>query len=104
MLIEASAGYPRSGHVIVLGNEKGGSGKSTTCMHIVVGLLKAGQRVATVDLDSRQKSLTHYVENRRAWAERAQLPLEIPAHHHVARGEGAKVEDNEALEFRAFAQ
>jgi Mrp family chromosome partitioning ATPase len=104
MLLEAAVGYPRSAHVIVLGNEKGGSGKSTTCMHIVVGLLKAGQRVATIDLDSRQKSLTHYVDNRRAWAERAQLPLEMPTHYHVARGEGAKVDDNEGQEFNAFAQ
>jgi len=104
MLLEASVGYPRSAHVIVLGNEKGGSGKSTTCMHIVVGLLKAGQRVATIDLDSRQKSLTHYVENRRVWAERAGLALEIPTHYHVARSEGAKVEDNEAIEFNNFAQ
>src|SRR5829696_1101263 len=99
MLLAASIGPLRSAHVIVLGNEKGGSGKSTTCMHVVVGLLKAGQRVATIDLDSRQKSLTHYIENRRAWAERAQLPLEIPTHHHVARGEGARLEDNEGQEF-----
>jgi chromosome partitioning protein len=104
MLLEASVGYPRSAHVIVLGNEKGGSGKSTTCMHIVVGLLKAGQRVATIDLDSRQKSFTHYVENRRAWAERAGVPLEIPTHYHVARGETARVEDNEAAEFTKFAE
>src|SRR5437868_9390737 len=96
MLQQASVGYPRSAHVIVLGNEKGGSGKSTTCMHIVVGLLKAGQRVATIDLDSRQKSFTHYVENRRAWAERAGVPLDIPTHYHVARGQNARVEDNEA--------
>ena len=66
MLLQAPAGAARSAHVIVLGNEKGGSGKSTTAMHVAVGLLKAGQRVATIDLDSRQKSLTHYVENRRA--------------------------------------
>ena len=104
MLLEASVGVSRSAHVIVLGNEKGGSGKSTTCMHVVVGLLKAGQRVATIDLDSRQQSLTHYVQNRRAWAERARVPLEIPTHYHVARAEGAKVEDNEAIEFGNFAQ
>ena len=64
MLLQATGGVPRSAHVIVLGNEKGGSGKSTTAMHIAVALLKAGQRVATIDLDSRQKSFTHYVENR----------------------------------------
>src|ERR687887_1280039 len=103
MMLEASIGYPRSAHVIVLGNEKGGSGKSTTGMHIAVGLLKAGHRVATIDLDSRQKSFTHYVENRRAWAERAGLPLEISTHYHVARAEGPKVEDNEAFEFAGFA-
>jgi chromosome partitioning protein len=103
MLHQASAGYPKSAHVIVIGNEKGGSGKSTTCMHVAVGLLKAGQRVATIDLDSRQKSLTHYVENRRGWAQRAGLPLEVPTHHHIARAEGSKVEDNEAFEFAGFA-
>src|SRR5207248_2720577 len=36
-------------------------------MHIVVALMKAGQRVATIDLDSRQRSLTHYIESRRGW-------------------------------------
>ena len=39
-------------HVIVLGNEKGGSGKSTTAMHLAIALLKAGQCVATIDLHS----------------------------------------------------
>ena len=70
MLLQATSGVPRSAHVIVLGNEKGGSGKSTTAMHIAVALLKAGQRVATIDLDSRQKTFTHYIENRRDCAQR----------------------------------
>ena len=99
MLLEASIGFPRSAHVIVLGNEKGGSGKSTTSMHIAVSLLKAGQRVATIDLDSRQKSLTHYVERRQAWAKHAGVPLELPTHFCVARAGGAKVDENEAAEF-----
>ena len=77
MLLQATSGVPRSAHVIVLGNEKGGSGKSTTAMHIAVALLKAGQRVATIDLDSRQKTFTHYVENRRDCAR---------AHRRAARG------------------
>ena len=104
MLLEASVGYPRSAHVIVLGNEKGGSGKSTICMHIAVGLLKAGQRVATIDLDCRQKTFTHYVESRRAWAERGRRKLELSTHYHVARAEGSRLEENEALEFAGFAQ
>ena len=71
MLMQADVGKPCSAHVIVLGNEKGGSGKSTIAMHVAVALLQAGQRVATVDLDARQSSFTHYVENRRDWAMRA---------------------------------
>src|SRR3974390_1760500 len=85
-----------SAHVVVLGNEKGGSGKSTVAMHVAIALLKAGQRVATIDLDSRQKSFTHYIDNRRAWAQHARLNLELPQHYCVSRSEGAQVADNEA--------
>lgn len=66
--------------VLVVANEKGGSGKSTVAMHAAVALLKRGRRVATIDLDTRQKSLTHYIENRRAWAGRAGCALEVPNH------------------------
>jgi chromosome partitioning protein len=93
----------RSAHVVVLGNEKGGSGKSTVAMHIAVALMKAGQRVATIDLDSRQKSFTHYIENRRRWSIRGRLNLEIPEHYCVARADGQMVADNEAIEFSGFA-
>ena len=60
--------------IIVVGNEKGGSGKSTVAMHIAVALMKSGRRVATIDLDVRQKSFTHYIENRRAWAATSRRP------------------------------
>src|ERR1700757_432747 len=103
MLMQADLGRPFSAHVIVLGNEKGGSGKSTTAMHIAVALLKAGQRVATIDLDSRQKTLTNYVGNRRSWARRASIELELPTHYHVRRGEGVRVDENESAEFTGFA-
>jgi chromosome partitioning protein len=104
MLVQASSGTPRSAHVIVLGNEKGGTGKSTLAMHVSVALLKAGQRLATIDLDSRQKSFSRYIENRRAWIERAGIELELPTHYQIARAEGARVEDNEAAEFACFAE
>ena len=103
MLVQATSGLPRSAHVIVLGNEKGGSGKSTSAMHIAVALLKAGQRVATIDLDSRQKTFTHYVENRRDAARRGVGALEVPDHFAIARGEGVRVDENEAAEFGGFA-
>jgi chromosome partitioning protein len=89
-------------HVVVVGNEKGGSGKTTIAMHVVVALLKAGQRVATVDLDSRQRTLTHYVESRRGWARRNQVDLELPTHFCIARVEGAMVAENDAAECSDF--
>ncbi|AXK79739.1 ATPase [Pseudolabrys taiwanensis] len=104
MLVQAIQESPQSAHVVVLGNEKGGSGKSTTALHIAVALLKAGQRVATIDLDSRQKSFTHYIENRKAWAERAGLRLELPTHFCIERADGPSVEANEAREFASFSQ
>src|SRR5829696_8567537 len=96
MLLQATSGVPRSAHVIVLGNEKGGSGKSTTAMHVAVALLKAGQRVATIDLDSRQKTFTHYVQNRRDFAVRTGIALEVPDHHCIARADGVRVDENAA--------
>lgn len=56
-------------HVIVLGNEKGGSGKSTTAMHLIVALLRSGKKVGAVDLDLRQGSLTRYLQNRKKFSE-----------------------------------
>jgi chromosome partitioning protein len=91
-------------HVIVLGNEKGGSGKSTTAMHVIVALLKSGARVASIDTDGRQRSLTRYVENRVAWAKRSGLPLEAPIHFTVPPAEGELVSEIQDREFRAFAE
>jgi chromosome partitioning protein len=104
MLFQPIEKSPQSAHVVVLGNEKGGSGKSTTALHIAVALLKAGQRVATIDLDSRQQSFTHYIENRRAWAERAHIKLELPAHFCVQRSDTNSLETNEANEFASFSK
>jgi len=89
--------------VIVLANEKGGSGKTTTAMHVVTALLKAGQKVASIDADSRQKSLTHYVANRRRWSKKLRVHLELPTHVAIERVNGPSVDENEAAEFAAFA-
>src|SRR5260221_12379249 len=75
---------PGRAHVLVIGNEKGGSGKSTTAMHIVVSLMQDSGRVATIDLDARQGTLTRYIENRAAYAQRKALDLPIPSHAAVA--------------------
>ncbi len=89
-------------HLIVVGNEKGGSGKTTIAMHVAVALLKEGQRVGTIDLDSNQKSLTHYIEYRGIWAKHRGIELETPIHRHISRAEGAKLDENEAEELAAF--
>jgi chromosome partitioning protein len=102
MLVEAKR--PPCAHVIVLGNEKGGSGKSTTAMHVAIALLNIGQRVATIDLDSRQKSFTRYVENRRTWAKRARLDLRIPVHVCITRGSTLRLDENEAIEFAGLVE
>ena len=103
MLLEPNRA-PMSAHVVVLGNEKGGSGKSTTAMHVAISLTLMGQRVATIDLDSRQKSFTRYIDNRRAWARHARLNLKLPVHFCVARGTTLKLDENESIEFAGFAE
>ena len=65
-------------HIIVVGNEKGGSGKSTTSMHLAVSLARMGYRVGALDLDLRQKSFARYIENRRAYLDKMGLNLPTP--------------------------
>lgn len=95
----AGAGSP---YVVVIGNEKGGSGKTTLAMHLAIALLKEGHRVGTIDLDSNQRGLTRYIENRRIWANHRRIELELPLHGFVPRASRAKLEDNEAEELAAF--
>ena len=57
-------------HIIVFGNEKGGSGKSTTAMHVFTALARQGKRIGAIDLDLRQKSFFRYIENRASYATR----------------------------------
>lgn len=64
--------------VIVLGNEKGGTGKSTTAVHVAVALAHAGFRVGAIDLDARQRTFARYIENRTAFAARRGLDLPTP--------------------------
>jgi len=65
-------------HVIVTGNEKGGSGKSTTAMHVAIGLLRDEHRVACIDLDARQGTLTNYIANRRRFIAYKKVDLPMP--------------------------
>lgn len=64
--------------LIVVGNEKGGSGKSTVALHLVGGLMSAGLRVGAVDLDHRQQTLSHFFANRAQWSESQKRDLVLP--------------------------
>ncbi|MEM7613781.1 MAG: division plane positioning ATPase MipZ [Pseudomonadota bacterium] len=68
-------------HIIVLGNEKGGSGKSTTAMHVTTALLRSDYRVGVIDLDLRQQSLFGYIRNREAFVAREGIALPLPQCH-----------------------
>ncbi len=70
----------RKGHVIVLGSAKGGTGKSTIAMHLIVSLLCKGHKVGSIDLDSPQNTLSRYIENRQALNLKRKLDLPIPDH------------------------
>ncbi|GHD50458.1 ATPase [Thalassobaculum fulvum] len=92
----APAAAPAPAHVIVVGCEKGGSGKSTTSMHLTVALLRLGYKVGTIDLDARQWTLTRYLSNRAATMQRDRMPLPMPRHFFLAPSD--KVNRNEAQE------
>jgi len=76
-------GQGRRAHVIVVGNEKGGSGKSTTAMHIAVALLKDGHSVATIDIDARQGTFSRYIANRERFISVSNNATEMPAHFQI---------------------
>ena len=70
-------------HVVVIGNHKGGCGKSTVAMHLIVSLLKENRRVASFDLDLTQQTLTRYIENRTEWSRLHRARLELPDHYPI---------------------
>ncbi|GGE22083.1 chromosome partitioning protein [Gemmobacter megaterium] len=82
-------------YIIVVGNEKGGSGKSTTCMHVATALARSGFRVGALDLDLRQRTFGRYVENRAAFAEKSGLTLPIPDMRDLPDVEGAALQPGE---------
>ena len=91
-------------HIIAVGNEKGGSGKSTTALHLAVYLLHQGHRVATIDVDSRQQTLTRYVRNRRATLETSGRQIPMPKHVHLPTAWGDSIRENQRAELDIFTK
>ena len=70
-------------HIIVVGNEKGGAGKSTVSMHVASALSRMGHKVSALDLDLRQRTFSRYVENRSEFCAAANLTLPSPDVHEL---------------------
>lgn len=102
---EATPSQPiQRGHIIVIGNEKGGSGKTTTSMHLIVGLLRLGFKVGSMDIDARQRSLSRYIENRKNTMANENTSLPLPAHVVIQRSPFETQVDTEADERDRFTR
>ena len=79
-------------HRIVFANEKGGSGKSTSAVHVAVALAAMGRSVAVLDLDTRQRTLGRYLDNRAATIQREGVALAMPACDTFDPAKGVRIE------------
>ncbi|MEY8881775.1 division plane positioning ATPase MipZ [Donghicola sp. XS_ASV15] len=84
-------------HIIVVGNEKGGSGKSTTSMHIATALVRLGFRVGALDLDMRQKSFGRYSENRKRFLAKEGIELPSPTYIELPEVDPATLKEGENI-------
>ncbi len=89
-------------YFIVLGNEKGGSGKSTTSIHIIISLLRDGYRVGAMDLDARQGTLAGTLAARQTYVESKGIELPLPEFRPVYRSERDTRQEIEAEEREHF--
>lgn len=84
-------------HIIVVGNEKGGAGKSTMSMHIATALARMGHKVGALDLDLRQRSFARYMDNRRAYCIREGLTLPTPEYRDLPEVDRDQLEPGENI-------
>ncbi len=78
--LDKERAVPAGPHVIVFANEKGGTGKSTTAVHVAIALAAKGSKVACFDLDHRQRTVGRYLDNRAATIKRTGRELPMPVH------------------------
>jgi chromosome partitioning protein len=94
---------PRA-RIIVFGNEKGGTGKTTVAMHVAVALARLDRRVAAVDLDMRQQSFSRQLENRSKWRARGSGNLVLPESLSMPRPRVASLDEAAREEAASLAQ
>ena len=97
------AGNRSVAHIIVVGNEKGGAGKSTVSMHIATALVRLGHRVGAVDLDLRQKSFGRYLENRAKYLAKTEVSLPSPNYIDLPEVDPATLNPGENIYDRRLA-
>ena len=93
-----------SGHVIIVGNEKGGAGKSTVAIHLAIALMRMGKTVGVIDLDLRQGTLTQYLKNRQVWMERRKARLPMPEQAVLPVSQSRHLDEIEAEERGSWEQ
>ncbi len=98
----APANTPKTARVIIVGNEKGGAGKSTVAMHLCVALMRMGRRIGVIDLDVRQRTLTRYLENRLRWSQTTGSKLPMPEIVRVDASEARDLDLSESEESERF--
>lgn len=92
-------------NIFVIGNEKGGAGKTTFCMHLITGLMDKGYKVVSIDTDSRQRSLTNYIENREVYNQKnPHHKVPMPMHFHMDASKENSIEEREISEKQRFGQ
>ncbi len=84
-------------HIIVVGNEKGGAGKSTVSMHVATALARLGHKISTLDLDLRQRSLGRYIENRLAFTRKSGIDLPSAIYHDLPEIDPAGLKPGENI-------
>jgi chromosome partitioning protein len=90
-------------HIIVFGNEKGGTGKTTAAMHVTVALARLGKKVAAIDLDSRQRSFHRQLENREAWSTKSGSQIAMPGAFVVSRSKNKSLDAGAEEEAKQLA-
>ncbi len=88
--------------IITFGNEKGGSGKSTTSMHVFAALAHSGYRVGVIDLDLRQRSFFRYLENRQKTVEASGVALPMPKRITLSAAVSDSLSENKEHEENDF--
>ena len=89
-------------HIIVVGNEKGGAGKSTVSMHVATALSRMGHKVGVLDLDLRQKTFGRYVANRKAFLKKQGVELPCPDYRELPEIDQANLRPGENVMITGF--